>query len=145
MEEEIKKQIIDEQYFPYINMTLEERNYYLEILNSCQDICDSKFKINNEGKCNIVEMHFKKVNDNITFNGSLNIGNKENRCIDGTIYIETNKLIVDSHITRLGQINEFREYTVLDEFSILKNKIKRRSQYNFDMQSIYTEMKGKTK
>ena len=50
-----KQLILDEQYFPYYNMTLEERNFYLKLLRNCKDICSTEQKVNNQDKCEIVE------------------------------------------------------------------------------------------
>ena len=95
----------------------------------------------------------KKGLNEVNVNGIMHIG-KENRCINATIFLKPNKIIVDSNITRLienesGKVDA-KIYTVLDEFTIENDKIKRRSQYNYDMKSLYDEieneeMKGKLK
>ena len=145
--------MLDEQNFPYENMSLEERNYYLNIIKNCKDICDSEHKIDGIAKCEIIRARLKKSLNEVNVDGIMRIG-KENRCINANIFLRPNKIIVDSNITRLienesGSV-EATVYTVLDEFTIENNKLKRRSQYNYDMKSLYDEieneeMKGKLK
>lgn len=140
--------ILDEQIFPYEGMSLEERNYYLNIIRNCKDICDSENKVNLISKCEIVGLYFKKKDNNkINVNGSLKIGN-ENRCIDADIYVEKDSIIVDMLINRLCTKDTNKEYRVLDEFKIENDILKRRSQYNYNMISIFDnieneEMKGR--
>ena len=143
--------ILDEQKFPYEGMTLDERNYYLSIITNCKDVSDSKYKVDGESKGQIMNLYFRKTNNQIRINGFLKVGSKtcENRCIDGYIFIYNNRILVDTHITRLlsdGCI----EYTVLDEFKIINGLLKRRSFYNCDMKSSEIEindtvMKGNLK
>ena len=57
---ELLKEILDEQRFPCENMSKEERNYYLNILRNCKDICDSDNKVNGIGKCEILETKLVK-------------------------------------------------------------------------------------
>lgn len=134
--------ILDEQKFPYENMTLEERNYYINILKSCKDICDSINKVDNQSKCEIVSLNFKKEGNVINANGFLTIGS-ENRCIDANIYISKKNIIVDMQITRLLSNGTNEVYTVLDEFTVQNDKLKRFSQYNVDMKSLYDEIENK--
>ena len=151
-ENEKLKIIQDEEKFPYENMSLEDRNYYLNIIRHCKDICDSKHKVDGCSRCDIVEMRLVKNKRNIHLNGSLSIGdeNKEYRWIDGDIYLGSEKIIVDMVITRSCVSNDFKMYTVLDEFTKSGSMIKRRSQYNYDMESIceyvpLEQMKGRLK
>jgi len=144
--------ILDEQRFPYEGMTKEERNYYLNIIRNCKDIVDSEYKIDGIGNCEILQIHFKKRNNKININGSLVLGTqiKENRTIDGYIFVENNRVIVDMHIIRLSKDGAFMEYTVLDEFKIINDKLIRDSFYNHNMNTTQTEindeiMKGKLK
>lgn len=142
--------ILDEQKFPYIYMSLEERNQYLNIIRNCKDICDSENKVNDISKCEIIGMRLIKEDNDIIFNGMLKIGN-ENRTIEGRIFFDKNRIFVDSLITRVGMETEHKIYTVLDEFKLEDTKIIRRSQYNYNMKSIYDiidnddDMKGRLK
>lgn len=144
-----KEAILDEQKFPYENMTLEERNYYLNILRDCKDICDSNNKVDSQSKCEIVQLNLKKNDRVINANGFLSIGS-EKRCIDANIFIGKKSIFVDMQITRLLLNGENDVYTVSDEFIVENDNLKRISQYNTNMQSIYDEieneeMKGRLK
>ena len=147
------KLILDEQRFPYEGMDLEERDFCINILNNCKDICESDNLVGNSSHCEIVEMQFKKLGNRINGNGSLAIGDdkvKEYRCIDADIYIENSSILVDMLITRLCSDAENKKYRVLDEFKVENGVLKRTSQYNYDMKNIFTEindpsMKGKLK
>ena len=153
MKETKKQQILDEQYYPYLFMSKSERDFCLKVLNNCKDINDSNHKINNIGKCQIVEMSFKKENGIIRTTGSLIIGDglkKECRTMEADIYIKKDNIIVDMLITRLNSNDKNRQYRVLDEFKLENDILKRRSQYNYDMKNIYEvveneEMKGRLK
>lgn len=135
-----KQLILDEQYFPYYNMTLEERNFYLKLLRNCKDICSTEQKVNNQDKCEIVEMSLKKNDENdIYAQGSLII-NGEVRCIDADIFRDDKKIFIDMHVTRLCNESSKKEYRVLDIFEIQSNKLKRTSEYNYDMKKNINEL-----
>lgn len=135
-----KQLILDEQYFPYYNMTLEERNFYLKLLRNCKDICSTEQKVNNQDKCEIVEMSLKKNDENdIYAQGSLII-NGEVRCIDADIFKDDKKIFIDMHVTRLCNESSKKEYRVLDIFEIQSNKLKRTSEYNYDMKKNINEL-----
>lgn len=135
-----KQLILDEQYFPYYNMTLEERNFYLKLLRNCKDICSTEQKVNNQDKCEIVEMSLRKNDENdIYAQGSLII-NGEVRCIDADIFKDDKKIFVDMHVTRLCNESSKKEYRVLDIFEIQSNKLKRTSEYNYDMKKNTNEL-----
>lgn len=148
-----KEKILKEHYFPHLFMSSYERDFCLKILSNCKDISDSDHKIGNIGKCDIVEMRFKKENDIVRANGSLVIGNEdiqEYRTIDSEIFINEDNIIVDMLVTRLMTEDEHKQYRVLDQFKLENNVLKRRSIYNYDMKSIYDvvkddEMKGRLK
>lgn len=138
-----KQLILDEQYFPYYNMTLEERNFYLKLLRNCKDICSTEQKVNNQDKCEIVEMSLRKNDENdIYAQGSLII-NGEVRCIDADIFKDDKKIFVDMHVTRLCNESSKKEYRVLDIFEIQSNKLKRTSEYNYDMKKNTNELNDK--
>ena len=137
---DVEKNVETDKFFPYVNMTAEERNYYLNIIKNCKDICNSENKIDNQSKCELVELKLVKENRIIVFNGSVAIG-KENRSIRGEIYLKKNQIIVDMHVTRLLANDEKKVYTVLDEFKLENDILKRRSMYNYDMKNIYNEIK----
>ena len=57
-----EEEIILEQYFPYHNMDVEERDYYLNLLLHTKDISDSAVLISEDSKSTfeIVNMVLKK-------------------------------------------------------------------------------------
>ena len=145
---ELLKEILDEQRFPCENMSKEERNYYLNILKNCKDICDSDNKVNGIGKCEILETKLVKKEEFITFNGIITISS-ENRSVSGFIFVKEDSIIVDMQVTRYFDVGH-KSYSTLDEFKLDNNKLIRRSQYNYNMDSIIEEieneeMKGKLK
>jgi len=145
MTSNIEKNPITDEFFPYKNMTVQERNYYLNILNNCKDICDSENKVDNQGKCEIIELRLLKENRIVVFNGSLFIGTEEkheNRCIRGEIYLKKNEIFVDMHVTRLCSESENKIYTVLDQFKLENDVLKRRSQYNYNLENINDEIES---
>lgn len=145
--------IIDEQYFPYVGMSLEQRNYYLNIIKNCKDVCDSENKIYNHGNGIMVAMSLKKEDAIVKFNGTLTFGPEgmhENRCIEGILYLKEKSIIVDYKITRLCVKEEPKEYRVFDEFKLENDVLKRKSLYDYNFKSICDEidndeMKGKLK
>lgn len=146
------KNILEEQKFPYENMSLEERNYYLRVIRNCKEICDTKNKVDNISSCEILEMRLNKKEEMIFFQGSLAVGtdqNREYRLINGEIYIEENSIKLEYQITRLGNINGRKNYYVLDEFKLEDSILKRISCYSIDDKHISEisdeTMKGKLK
>ncbi len=147
-----EQEILNEQYYRFHDIDKSDGKYYLNIIKHCKDICDTNHVIDGSKICEIVEMSFKKEGNKIKVNGSLTIGDKikENRIIEADMFLDSDKIIVDMLITRLCISDDKKQYRVLDEFSIVDNKLQRRSQYNYDMKSIYTdiddnEMKGRLK
>lgn len=148
----IDKELLDrvtyDENFPCENMTKQERSYYLSILRNCKDICDSDNKVDNIGKCEILKMRLVKKDNVVTTNGVMSIG-RESRAISAIIFQEKDSIVVDMQITRYFDEGH-KVYTVLDEFSIVDNKLVRKSTYNYDMISKYDEisdeeMKGRLK
>lgn len=143
--------ILFEQDFNGIGMSIDEVKFYLRVLSNCKDICDSDNKVNGVSKGKILKLSFKKDGDVIKANGPFVIGKDsiyENRWINADIYINEKSIIVDMLVTRICVEGNNKVYRVLDQFEIKDNKLNRRSQYNYDMQSIYTdiedeEMKGR--
>ena len=137
---EEKKLILKEQNFPYIDMSIDERDFCIKILSLCKDINDSNYKVDNNGKCEIVQMYFKKQGNVINANGALVLSSSsysEKRWIDAYIYTEKEKIVVDMKVERLGIKDKNRVYTVLDEFELKNDKLQRKSCYTYDMKNIY--------
>jgi len=51
--------------------------------------------------------------------------------MDAKLYFKGNKIIVKMDITRLCVYDDKKEYSVIDEFVVENNKIKRVSKYNY--------------
>lgn len=149
MEKDLEEILLDEQRFPYVGMSLEERNYYLNIIKNCKETCDTENKVGKISKCEITRLHFKKQDGIVNVNGALNIGS-ENRWINADIFFEKDSIVVDMLITRLCAQTNHKEYRVLDEFKLENDILKRRSYYNYNMTSIFNnidneEMRGRLK
>lgn len=140
--------ILDEHKFPCENMSKEERNYYLNILRNCKDICDSNYKVNGIGKCDILQMRLVKCGNSILVEGLTTILT-EKRDINGLISISDDSITVEMQIMRF--LEEGHEvYSTIDEFSIQNGKLLRKSEYDYDSNNIVEEinneeMKGKLK
>ena len=136
--------IIDEQFFRKENMTEEEFMYYFEIIENCKDINDSKYKVNGVGKCEILELHLKKIEPSIIeLNGTVYIG-KQNRCINGSIIEREKQTIVEIKVERL-LVPEDKTYNTLDVFEKDDNKIFRTSYYNYKEPTTIEIENNKTK
>ena len=143
--------IKDEKKFPYENMSLEERNYYLNIIRNCKDVCDTDNKVDNISKCEIIKLNLKKDGNVVRVDGYLKIGSdkiSENRLIVADIYLEENSIIVDMHIDRLCFKGDHKSYTVFEKFILEKEMLKRISKYNYNVEPVSNnieneEMKGK--
>jgi hypothetical protein len=79
--------------------------------------------------------------------GFYNIG-KENRCLEGEIYLYNNEVYIDSLITRLGEIpvSEKKIYRSMDKFTLLKTKINHETICsNKIIKNSYFKIKNKVK
>ena len=136
--------IIDEQFFRKENMTEEEFMYYFEIIENCKDINDSKYKVNGVGKCEILELHLKKIEPSIIeLNGTVYIG-KQNRCINGSIIEREKQTIVEIKVERL-LVPEDKTYNTLDVFEKEDSKTFRTSYYNYKEPTTIEIENNKTK
>ena len=153
MDDKKIEEILKEQLFPYLNMSIKERDFCIEVLRNCKDISDSNNKVDGTAKCDLVQMSFSKKDDGIIHaNGAISIGTKkpENRCIDADIFISNDSIIVDMLVTRLMVEDKYKEYRVVDQFKYENNILRRKSFYNYDMKNLYEnidneEMKGRLK
>lgn len=145
--------LLKEKRFPFEGITKEERDFCLNIIRNCKDISDSNHPVAGTSKCEIIELSFKKNNNQIDINGTLSIGNdkkRENRCISGYISIQSSSILVDMHITRLCVETSCKEYGVIDEFKIENGNLVRNSFYDYDIEEFTEkidneEMKGRLK
>ncbi len=134
MNDDINEEVIyDNEQFPNLNMTVDEKNFYLnEIVRKCKDICDTENKVANKSKCDILRMWFKKENDIIYIDGYLTIGDDkthENRYVTGSIYRTEDEIVSSMDITRLCVDDDNKEYTVIDKFKPINGKLSRESEY----------------
>lgn len=127
-----EEEIILEQYFPYHNMDLEERDYYLNLLLHTKDISDSAVLISEDSKSTfeIVNMVLKKAPEFITFNGAITNG-EENRWIDGIIIKKGNSYAVISNVYRFAEFlrEDDRDYSVTDKFTFKGDMLYRKTGY----------------
>lgn len=127
-----EEEILLEQYFPYQNMELEERDYYLNLLLNTKDISDSDILKNEDSKSSfeIVTMSLKKTPEFITFNGAI-ANEEETRMVDGIIIKKGNSYAVISNVYRLNELLEEdeKDYSITDKFTFKGNKLYRKSAY----------------
>ena len=135
MSNNIYDEVSKEKKFSYENITREQRDFCIHLLEHCKDVCDTENKINGVGKGNLIQVDFSKVGGPINANGSFCVG-KENRLMDADIYIRQNKVLVSMNVIRLGYVGENKEYNVVDEFEIKDDKLIRKSYYNYDKKSF---------
>ena len=139
-----KEEILKEEYFRSINMSIEERDFILELLSNCKDIKNSKYS---ETSGKIVELSMKKETDNlINLSGSVAYDN-ENRTLQGTVMYYKDNIIFRNKMTRLCYEGEDKEYFVLDTFSPTDIGYDVVSYYSNDKTEYKNElnMKGKVK
>lgn len=124
------------------NMTEEERNIYIKVLENCKDICDTENKIGNVGKGEIIKGRLRKEDDKVYFSAfvtyyDLESEIRENRCVDGIIYLDNDRLLVDMHVERLCIKDEHKTYMVLDKFYLENDRTVRESSYNYEVKDNY--------
>lgn len=132
---------IFEQYFRYHNLTSEEGNYYFNILRHIKEVTDSEVKIGRENYSFVELSLTKSSNNNILFNGSLSNG-IDNKCIEGTINQNGNKVYVTSKFYRLNNYvseNE-KEYITMDCFNSKNDSIVRSTSYSNILEFFETIM-----
>lgn len=138
-----EQRILEEEFFKTEGLTENERDFYLRLLTLCKDV-KSPENLLNVSNGTLVEMFLKKEGKDIQFSGSVEYplldDSKEFRCIDGTIFVSKDKLIVDSHVTRLNAKTDKKDYTVFDEFAVKDGVIlSRSSYYNYEMPKRYND------
>jgi len=116
--------IIFEHYFP-ANIPKEKQLILLDLIEKTVELSNTVYPIDGIKNGKLISLHLKKADDDIIYmSGFYNIG-KENRCLEGEIYIYNNKIYIDSLITRLGEIpiSDKKVYRCMDKFTLLKTKI----------------------
>ena len=133
-------EILMEQYFRYINMNRNKRNFFLNLIMITKDICDSDVMTNSHdiSSYDILFLNFINNNGVIVFDGGATNG-YTNKLIHGSIVQRANKFCVS---TNVYICNDFildydkKEYHVTDEFVFKDNKVVRRSRYD---DGVYSE------
>ena len=132
-------QILSEQLYPYSNLTLEERNFYLNLLLHTKEISDSQNNVSDNSKTNYDIEYLNlscflknknKENALIDFEGTIT-NRDENRIIRGTIFKHKHKYTVNTSFYRTsGYIDEDEcDFKVIDEFDLTKGKVTRQAIY----------------
>ncbi len=117
--------LVFEHHFP-ANIPRKIHLFLLDLIEKTCELNDTVYPINGVSKGSLVSLSLRKESDDIIYiSGFFNI-DKENRCIEGEIYIDKNTIYIDSLITRLGDIksDEKKVYRVLDKFTLLNKVIK---------------------
>jgi len=139
--------IIFEHYFP-ANIPKEKQLILLDLIEKTVELSDTVYPIDGIKNGKLISMHLKKVKDNIIYmSGFYNIG-KENRCLEGEIYLYNNEVYIDSLITRLGAIpsSDKKVYRFIDKFTLLKTKINHETICsNKIIKNSYSKINNKTK
>ena len=125
-------EILLEQYFPYKNMTIEERNYCINLILHTKDVDESEVSLNKNSYCNfdLLFLHLSKESNYIRFDGAT-YNDDENRMIYGDIVRVGNKIFIKTNVYRCNDVlYDNNEYSVVDEFVFKNGKILRKTRYN---------------
>ncbi len=125
-----KDELIDEMLFPYEGISKEERDFCLDILRNCKDICDTDNNLGEHRKCNIVTVSFKRKDNFIAANGELILGDdekKEFRSIEVLFSMYKDKVVTNMVVTRWTDPQE--TYRVIETFMYKDGVLSRKSVY----------------
>ena len=125
-------EIIFEQYFPYRNLSKEERNFLINLILNCKDVNDSEIIINDKCEHMYDLNYLNLVKDNNVIRYEAIVSNSsENRLLNGFIKKHNNKYIVVTNVYRCSDVidEDDKEYKIIDEFVYKNDKIYRRSRY----------------
>lgn len=125
----MNNEILKEQYFPHLFLSVEERDYILNLIINCKDIFDSETGLSRKGT--LVQLSMKKENDLIKYNGLLAY-ETENRCISGYALERKNKIYLNNHIERLCVNDINKEYDTCDIFIKSEEGYNIESTYSFN-------------
>ena len=129
-------EILLEQNFSYKNMSMEERNFYINMMMNTKDVCDSEIFITNHDLpyYDLFILNLNKEEDIVSFDGVVN-NEYTTKLINGTIEKRNNKYLVKTNVYIYNDYvfePDKKEYGVYDEFIFKDNKILRRSRYEDD-------------
>lgn len=126
------KQILVEEYFPYENMTVEERNFIMTLL------CNTK-ELEDNSDMRIVQCIFRKLENGMyKANGMIASEISENRGFDAYIDITNNEVSIKSNIVKLLSKDANKEFTEYTNFKkISDDTYHRQTKYSYN--STYFE------
>ena len=138
-------EILIEQYFPYRNMTIDERNLCINLLLNTKDICDSEISINEHSSSiyDILFMNLSKTEEGaIRFDGAT-YNDDENMLISWFFVRSNNKYYVRTDVFRFNDVlqEEDKEYSITDEFIFKNGKVYRRSRYTDSCEFFESEVR----
>lgn len=125
----MNNEILKEQYFPHLFLSVEERDFILDLIVNCKDISDSETGFSRKG--NLVQLSMKKEDDLIEYNGLLSY-KTENRCISGYVIMNKKKIYLYNHIERLCVKDKNKEYDTCDIFIKSNEGYNIESTYSFN-------------
>lgn len=139
-----REEILKEQFFRSINISIDERDFLLSLLGMCKDINDSEYG-DKTGK--IVELSMEKDEKSLIHISGSVAYKTENRTIEGDILYYKDSIVFKTKMTRLCCKDDSKEYLVLDIFSPTENGYELISHYDCDTKEYKREidMKGKVK
>jgi hypothetical protein len=127
------EEILIEQYFPYMNMEKEQRDFYINLLLNSKEVTDSEFNLNSYSspQYDLVFISLKNDGKLIRFDGAISNG-EENKLIEGAIIRRGNKYFVFSNLFRLFELvhDDKKEYDVIDEFRFKDGGVLRKTTYS---------------
>lgn len=128
-----------------IELTDEERIFYLNLLQSCKELTDSEIKSCKDGKGQIVDLRIEKGKEETKYEALLTVVDRknvkiENRTINGFITFPKDKIVVEMNVKRLDVKDDgYVEYVVFDEFKQKNGVVTRKSFYDYQYPKKYTE------
>ena len=137
-----REEILKEQYFPSKGLSIDERDFLLDLLSYCKDISDSKY-CDKVGR--VVQLSMDKEKDNLVHISGAVAYKNENRMIDGDVIYYKDSIVFDTKMTRLCYDGIDKEYMVLDIFKPTSDGYELVSRYNNDSIEYKKkiDMKGK--
>lgn len=125
-------EIIFEQYFQYQNLTIDERNFLINLFLNSKDISDSEIRVNDNCpvKYDIDFLSLRKDGNIIKYEAI--VSNKsETRMLHGFFRKHCNRYILYSEVYRCCDFidDESKEYIVVDDFVFKNDNVYRRSNY----------------
>lgn len=121
-----KELFLDEEYFPYENMSIEERNFIMMLLYNTKELEDNS-------DMRIIQCIFKKLENGMyKANGMIAAKISENRAFDAYINLEKNNVSIKSNIVKLLSADRNKEFIEYTNFKKINNTTyKRQTKYSY--------------